>query len=99
MGLASLRVLACVVKATTGLRWKEGDGIENIFAEVDADISQALQSSREELDSGRVVDVAAAKQALVELRTAIKDSQREIQSWQGVYPFERAAASLDFWKL
>ncbi len=100
LGLDSLRVLASVVRATIGHQWEKEDGnLEMIFAEIDADISQALQSTREELESGRASDKGVARAALGELRNAVEDSQRAVGSWGGVYPFERAAASLEFWKL
>lgn len=81
--------------------------LETIFAEIDADISQALQSTREELESGRVGGVGGgnpndktiARDALNQLRNAVEDSMRDVEQWGGVYPFERAAASLEFWKI
>ena len=99
MGFASLRLLAQPVSAAGKLRWEKGSDIEDVLAEIDADISQALQSSREELDSGRVTNVAAAREALEELRAAIRESKREIEIWGGTYPFERAAISVEYWKL
>lgn len=73
--------------------------MEQILAEIDADIGQALQSSREEMDGGRVGSLTNARAALEELKSAIKESHLAVASWGGLYPFERAAASLDFWKL
>ena len=99
MGLASLRILASVVRATKGRRWEENGDMENTFSDIDADMSQALQSTREELDGGRVTDMNRAREALQDLRSAIQESRREVKSWGGVYPFERTAATLEFWKL
>ncbi|CAL1697492.1 unnamed protein product [Somion occarium] len=99
LGFASLRLLAVVVKATQGHMWDEGGYLENILAEIDADISQALQSSREELDGGRVGDMAMARQAMEELRAAVKESQAGVEGWGGVYPFDRAAVTLDYCKV
>ena len=99
LGLASLKVLASVVRATKGRRWIENGEMENTFSDIDADISQALQSTREELDGGRISDIAKARETLYELRSTIQDSQREVKGWGGVFPFERASATLDFWKL
>lgn len=99
LGFASLKLLAAVVRATQGHQWNGSENLENTLAEIDADISQALQSSREELDSGRVYDIATAREAIEELRMAVKDSQKEVEGWGGVYPFDRAAISLEYWKL
>jgi len=99
LGLSSLKVLASVVRATKGHRWEEDGIMENTFSDIDADISQALQSTREELDGGRVSDITKARDVLHELRSTIQESQQEVKSWGGVYPFERAAATLEFWKL
>ncbi|TCD63841.1 hypothetical protein EIP91_004883 [Steccherinum ochraceum] len=99
LGLASLKVLVSVVEATGGRRWHEKGEMENTFSDIDADISQALQSTREEIDGGRVPDLSKAREMLRELRIAIQESQREVESWGGVFPFERAAATLEFWKL
>ena len=99
LGFASLKLLAAVVRAIQGHQWERGESLENTLAEIDADISQALQSSREELDGGRVYDMAIAREAIEELRTAVKDSQKEVEGWGGVYPFDRAAISLEYWKL
>ncbi|KAH8093120.1 hypothetical protein BXZ70DRAFT_440717 [Cristinia sonorae] len=99
LGLASLKVLALVVRATKGHRWEESGEMENTFSDIDADISQALQSTREELDGGRVADMTKARETLRELRASIQESQQEVKSWGGSFPFERAAATLEFWKL
>lgn len=96
----SLRVLTSVIRATIGHQWKDHDEqLEMIFATIDADVSQALQSTREEIESGRAAEKGGAGLALSELRSAVEDSQRAVGSWGGFYPFERAAASLEFWKL
>ncbi|KAI0071794.1 hypothetical protein K474DRAFT_1651993 [Panus rudis PR-1116 ss-1] len=99
LGLASLRLLAAVVRGTKGHRWEEGSHLESIFAEIDADISQGLQSSREEIEGGRVPELGVAREAIEDLRTAIKEIQADVETWGGVFPFDRAAHSLDYWKL
>lgn len=78
--------------------WEEGSAIESVLAEIDADISQALQSSREEMDSGRM-DITTARSAISDLKSAVKESKLAVENWGGVYPFERAEATLEFWKL
>ncbi|KAI0691816.1 hypothetical protein BC835DRAFT_1407202 [Cytidiella melzeri] len=99
LGFASLKVLAQPVRAIAGFRWENNAVMENTFAEIDADISQALQSSREEFESGRLQDVAIARAAIEELKAAVRESQLAVQSWRGAFPFERAAATLEFWTI
>ncbi|KAJ3553697.1 hypothetical protein NM688_g3473 [Phlebia brevispora] len=99
LGFASLRVLAQPVRATTVFVWEDGSDMEAVLAEIDADISQALQSSREEIDGGRVVDIASARAAISDLKSAVRESKLAVENWGGVYPFERAEATLEFWKL
>lgn len=97
LGFASLGALASVVRATHGVHWEEGSELEGLLASIDADISQAIQSSREELDSGRVTDMEAAVAAVNEIRLAVKES-RQVGSGVGGCPFEQGAIALDFWK-
>jgi len=56
------------------------------------------QSSKEEIEGGRVHDFAAAREVRNELRCAVNDSLADVKQWAGEFPFERAAASLEFWK-
>ncbi|KAH9926620.1 uncharacterized protein BXZ73DRAFT_78714 [Epithele typhae] len=99
LGFASLRILAAVVRATVGLRWPEGGPMEDSLALVDADISQAIQSAKEERDGGRAEDVQAARAVVQELREAVAESQLDARKWAGAFAFERAAASLEHWRL
>ena len=99
MGIASLQVLARIVGATAGLRWEDNSDMEAVLAEVDADISQAIQSSKEEIDGGRVADFQAAREVVQELRSAVNESQMDVKKWDGAFPFERAAASLEYWRV
>ncbi|KAI0820527.1 hypothetical protein BC628DRAFT_1330187 [Trametes gibbosa] len=99
MGFASLRILARVVSATEGLRWEEDSAMEDTLGVIDADISQAIQSAKEEIDGGRVTDPQEARAVVHELRAAIADSQMDIKKWGGAFPFERAEASLEYWRM
>ncbi|KAH9852872.1 hypothetical protein C2E23DRAFT_729937 [Lenzites betulinus] len=99
MGFASLRILARVVGATTGLRWEEDSAMEDTLAIIDADISQAIQSAKEEIDGGRVTDIQEAREVVHELRSAIAESQMEVKKWEGGFPFERAESSLEYWRV
>lgn len=98
MGFAGVKILAVVVKATIGLRWDAGSRIEDTLAAIDADISQALQSSKEEMEAGRA-DMVEARQAIENLRTALAESVQDVESWDGYHPFERGVASLEYWKI
>ncbi|KAK0197714.1 hypothetical protein F5146DRAFT_1016417 [Armillaria mellea] len=99
LGFASLLVLAVVVRATIGLRWSVENEMSDILADVDADICQAIQSSKEELEGGRVDDYAKAREAVKELENAVKESLLDVESWGGEYPFERASLSFEHWKM
>ncbi|KAI0742243.1 hypothetical protein C8Q80DRAFT_1186887 [Daedaleopsis nitida] len=99
LGFASLKILARIVSATLGLRWEEESAMEDTLAEVDADISQAIQSSKEEIDGGRVAEIQEARDIVHELRSAVNESQMDVKKWDGVFPFERAAASLEYWRV
>jgi len=98
MGFASLGILESAVRATIGLRWEEVSELSDTLALVDADISQAIQSSKEEIDAGRVGDLTAARQIVGELRAVVRDSFLDCETWGGEFPFERASGSIEFWK-
>lgn len=57
------------------------------------------QSSKEEIEGGRVVDFTSAREVKNELRCAVNDSLTDVESWGGEFPFERAAASIEYWKV
>ncbi|TFK64863.1 hypothetical protein BDN72DRAFT_861066 [Pluteus cervinus] len=99
LGFASLGVLTTIVKASIGLRWEEEGDMADILAEIDADIGQAIQSSKEEIEGGRVNDFTSARDVVTDLRLAINESYSDVQSWGGEFPFERAFCSLDCWKI
>ncbi|KAJ7625922.1 hypothetical protein FB45DRAFT_922635 [Roridomyces roridus] len=103
MGFASLGLLALSVRATIGLRWdSEGGDVVDVLAVIDADIAQAIQSCKEELEAGRVVtggEYTHARKSLAELRGVVEESYQDVGAWGGEFPFERAAASLAYWKL
>ncbi|EMD32713.1 hypothetical protein CERSUDRAFT_118460 [Gelatoporia subvermispora B] len=99
MGFASLRVLAEVVRATVGLKWEEESDMDHILAAIDADISQAIQSSREELEGERVTGLERVRGDVNVLREAVSESQKDTAARGIGFPFERGAASLNFWKM
>ncbi|RDB22076.1 hypothetical protein Hypma_011162 [Hypsizygus marmoreus] len=99
LGFASLGVLAMVVRASIGLRWDDDGDMADLLAVIDADIGQAIQSSKEEIEGGRVENFASAREVVDDLRAAVKESQSDVKGWGGEFPFERAASSLEFWKI
>ncbi|KAF8879768.1 hypothetical protein CPB84DRAFT_1793071 [Gymnopilus junonius] len=98
LGFGSLTVLASVVRATIDLRWEDEGDMADILAIIDADIGQAIQSSKEEIESSRVLDLASARDARDKLRAAVQESMVNVNAWGGEFPFERASASLEYWK-
>lgn len=58
-----------------------------------------MQSSKEEIEAGRVEDYSAARDVVDELRCAVNDSYDDVRLWGGEFPFERAVTSIEFWKL
>ncbi|KAJ6514611.1 hypothetical protein DFH09DRAFT_254005 [Mycena vulgaris] len=98
MGFASLGLLAFAVRATVGLRWPHEGDMADVLAVIDADIAQAIQSCKEEIEAGRVAEHTPARKALNELRGAVDASYADVAGWGGEFPFERAASSMEYWK-
>ncbi|KAG0701098.1 hypothetical protein DFH29DRAFT_852944 [Suillus ampliporus] len=94
MGFASLGILSSIVNATVGLRWEEDGPMADILAVIDADISQAIQSCKEELESGRVSDMAVAQEAIDHLWSGIGESARDVEIWGGEFPFDKASDTI-----
>ncbi|KAI6104959.1 hypothetical protein EDD16DRAFT_1714322 [Pisolithus croceorrhizus] len=99
MGFASLGLLASIVKATIGLRWEREGSMATTLAVIDTDISQAIQSCKEELEGGRANDLTAARDAVNKLSISVKESLADVKSWDGEFPFERAVNSIECWKI
>lgn len=96
---ASLPVLEGVVRATIGLRWEQDGQMAYALADVDADITQAIQSCKEELASGRMKDVNYARKVVASLSDAFTASKEDSERWQeDNFPFERSDYSVQFWK-
>ena len=95
MGFDSLEVLTGVVRASSVLRWEADDALPNELAMIDADISQAIQSCREEFTSGNVHDPIAARTTLLKLRAALIECRSEIEEWGGEFPFARGLANAE----
>ncbi|KAJ7149573.1 hypothetical protein C8R46DRAFT_964078 [Mycena filopes] len=98
MGFASLAPLAVVVRSTVGRRWAADGEVAEALVMVDADIAQAIQSCREELQGG-VVPSAAGRAALEDLTIALEASRRDVEAWGGEFPFERGVYTVRDFKL
>ena len=99
MGIASLGALMDVVRATIGLRWARDGLMADSLAAVDADISQAIQSAKEELVGGRPSDIEKARIVVRELGEWLIESSKDTERWGGEFPFEKALVSIEYWKL
>ncbi|KAG7087016.1 hypothetical protein E1B28_012994 [Marasmius oreades] len=99
MGLAALEVLAFIVSATVGIRWREGDKLYGALVVLDSDITQAIQSCKEEKEAGRIVDQTRMRKVVENLRSVLKESSEEVRSWDGVFPFDKATSSVQYWKV
>jgi len=98
MGLTTFGVFASIVRTALGLRWSSFGAAADAFALIDGDICQAIQSSKEEIDSGRGGDLEIARAKVADLRAALKESSDAVSRWGGDFPFDRAQATLDVWK-
>jgi hypothetical protein len=98
MGLTSFGVFASIIRTALGLRWTSFGAAADAFAVIDGDICQAIQSSKEEIESGRGGDLEIARAKVADLRAALKESSDAVSRWGGDFPFDRAAATLDVWK-
>ncbi|KAH8108089.1 hypothetical protein BXZ70DRAFT_914121 [Cristinia sonorae] len=96
---SSLSVLEGVIRATAGLKWEEEGQMADALAMVDADITQAIQSCKEELGSGRVKDLSGARKAVASIGEAINAVRADCARWdEDAFPFDRAEASVQYWK-
>jgi len=99
LGLMALRHLTPAMQQTIGLRWEEDDEMADSLAILDSDMTQAIQSGKEELmrENGSVVNEARA--VVKELRLRLSEASASVKLWGGEFPFERTQASLEHWKL
>ncbi|RPD78301.1 hypothetical protein L226DRAFT_531645 [Lentinus tigrinus ALCF2SS1-7] len=97
LGLASLRVLTAVVAGASRIRWEPDSDMETLLAYIDADIAQAVVSTGQEVDAGRmgVEDEAETHKTMT---SALKECADSVAAWDGDFPFERALDSVEQWK-
>ena len=60
---------------------------------------QYHQSCKEELDGGRVNDICTARDAVEKLWSGVEESSRDVEIWGGEFPFDRAANSIECWRV
>lgn len=99
LGLAGLEVLLEIVQATHGLRWVEHGPTGDLLADIDADCCQAIQSAKEEIDGGRGGTFDRVRTAIARARAVLGQSAKDVSIWSTDFPFERALASLEVWKV
>lgn len=99
MGFRGLTLLETVVKTTLGIQWQDEGEMTTVLAAIDADIIQAIQSSKEELIAERVEDLDKARNIVMTLTDTLKRVRNHAQTWGGEFPFEQALDGLEFWKV
>jgi len=99
LGFLALRYLTPAMQQTIGLRWEEDDEMAYSLAILDADMTQAIQSSKEELMREKGSGANEARAVVKELRLRLSEASASVKSWGGEFPFERTQASLEHWKL
>ena len=98
LGVASLPSYTHIIRSTFPLRWQDSD--EDLLlphlAIVDADLAQAIQSSKEEVAAGYLEseeEIASAKETLGELYGALEESKSVVETWGGEFCFDRVRQS------
>ena len=84
-----------MIQATFPLRWtaSDRDPLLEALAIVDCDISQAVQSCKEQIVGGNLDSEALAGAALEELYQALGESKRQTAAWGGEFAFDRVRGS------
>jgi len=57
------------------------------------------QSTKEEILSGSIEDIARVRDTAERLKLAVVDSKNDVLIWNGKFPFGRADISIHCWKL
>jgi hypothetical protein len=61
--------------------------------------NDCAQSTKEEIASGLIEDIAIVRDAAEKLKLAVVESRRDVGAWSGRFPFGRADISIHCWKL
>jgi hypothetical protein len=99
LGLTSLDVFAEIISSTIERRWTEDGTTAEMLAIIDGDLCQAIQSTKEEIEAGRASDMMVVRSVVARLRSVIQQSAADVAAWSDDFPFERAAVSIDCWKV
>jgi len=99
LGFMALRHLTPAMQQTIGLRWEDDDEMADSLAVLDSDMTQAIQSGREELMRENGAGVNEARAVVKELRLRLSEASASVKSWGREFPFERTQASLEHWKI
>lgn len=99
LGFMALRYLTPAMQQTIGLRWKDDDVMAESLAFLDSDMTQAIQSGKEELMRENGAGVNEARAVVKELRLRLSEVSASVKSWGGEFPFERTQASLEYWNI
>jgi hypothetical protein len=96
LGVDSLPILTYVIRATFPLRWttSDNDPLLPHLAVLDSDLSQAIQSCKEELAAGLLQteeEVNSAKLSLEDLFRALEEGRHLVESWGGEFCFDRVS--------
>lgn len=98
LGSLALQHLALVVQQTIDLRWEEEGEMADSLAVLDSDMTQAIQSSKEQqLREGNFGE--EARKVVKEFRFRVSEASKSVKSWGGEFPFERTEDSLKYWKV
>ncbi|KAF8512091.1 hypothetical protein BU17DRAFT_96600 [Hysterangium stoloniferum] len=94
LGVDSLPMLTYVIRATFPLRWTTADNDPLLphLAILDSDLSQAIQSCKEELAAGLLQteeEMNGVKMSLEDLFRALEESRRLVENWGGEFCFDR----------
>ena len=103
LGFAALQYLTPAIQQTVGLSWEEDDELAKSLTVLDSDMTQAIQSSKEELiREGDGFDVDKAKAVVTELQLRLSEVSASVKSRGargGEFPFEKTQETLQYWKL
>jgi len=99
LGLQSLPILTLLIHGTHSLHWTEDGDFVDTLAILDSDISQAVQSSLEEVAASDFDNLVGGAEegirAVTELQKALKACEQEVESWGGEFPFQRGLANME----
>ncbi|KAG8858942.1 hypothetical protein FRB96_004762 [Tulasnella sp. 330] len=100
LGFESLPVLTSIVSRILPLQWEIDSEMEDALIVLDADLAQAVQSCREQLQSSGdlVKDIEGARSTVKALREVMDQCRVVVESWGGEFPLEKGMMSIEGWK-